>query len=88
MKKFVIILPIVFLLSGCLSTPVKRTFPEVPQALLASCPDLKQIEPTDKLSEVIKVVSDNYGTYHECRIAVETWKEWYKIQKDIFNSVK
>lgn len=88
MRNIFIFLPIVFLLSGCLTTPVKRKFPEVPQVLMVACPDLKQIEPTDKLSEVIKVVSDNYGTYHECRIAVETWIEWYKTQKDIFDSVK
>jgi DNA invertase Pin-like site-specific DNA recombinase len=50
--------------------------------------DLKKTEPTEKLSEVLKVVVDNYGQYHECKIKVDTWVEWYKTQKDIFESVK
>jgi hypothetical protein len=87
MKKLLLILPII-LLTGCLATPVKRNFPEVPKELMEACPDLKQTEPTEKLSEVLKVVVDNYGQYHECKIKVDTWVEWYKTQKDIFESVK
>ena len=88
MKKLLLVLP-VFLLTGCLlTTPVKRNFPEVPKELMEACPDLKKTEPTEKLSEVLKVVVDNYGQYHECKIKVDTWVEWYKTQKDIFESVK
>lgn len=87
--KLLLVLPIVVLLSGCLiSTPVKRNFPAVPTELMEACPDLKKTEPTEKLSEVLKVVVDNYGQYHECKIKVDTWVEWYKTQKDIFESVK
>ena len=87
--KLLLILPVVVLLSGCLTTtPVKRNFPEVPKQLMEACPDLKTTEPTEKLSEVLKVVVDNYGQYHECKIKVDTWIEWYKTQKDIFESVK
>jgi hypothetical protein len=86
--KILILLP-VLLLAGCLSTaPVKRNFPEVPKDLMESCPDLKTTQPTEKLSEVLKVVVDNYGQYHECKIKVDTWAEWYKTQKEIFESVK
>lgn len=74
-------------LSGCINTPVKRNFPEVPKELLASCPDLKQTVDTTKLSDVIKVVADNYSQYHECRIVVDAWIEWYHTQKQIFESV-
>ena len=77
-----------FLLSGCLVTPVKRNFPEVPKELMEACPDLKQTEQTQKLSEVVRVVTENYSQYHECRIKVDTWMEWYKTQKEIFDSVK
>ena len=88
MKKLVLLLP-VFLLAGCLATtPVKRNFPEVPKELMEACPDLEQVQDTQKLSEVIKVVADNYSDYHECRLKVDTWIEWYKTQKDIFESVK
>jgi hypothetical protein len=88
MKKLLLVLPLMFFLSGCLVTPVKRNFPEVPKELMEACPDLKKTEQTEKLSEVIRVVTENYSQYHECRIKVDTWIEWYKTQKDIFESVK
>jgi hypothetical protein len=87
MKRLLLLIPIV-LLAGCLATPVKRNFPEVPKELMEACQDLKTVEQTEKLSEVLKVVVDNYGQYHECKIKVDTWMEWYKTQKQIFDSVK
>jgi len=87
MKRLLLLIPVI-LLTGCLTTPVKRTIPEVPKQLMEACPDLKTTEPTEKLSEVLKVVVDNYGQYHECKIKVDTWVEWYKTQKYIFESVK
>jgi hypothetical protein len=87
MRIAVLLLPL--LLAGCLSTPVAETFPEVPAELLVACPDLKLVDPdTTKLSEVVGIVAGNYGQYQECKIKVDTWVEWYKHQKDIFNSVK
>lgn len=87
MKK---LLPLIILacLTGCVNTPVKRTFPEVPKELMVSCPDLRQTDETTKLSEVIKVVTENYSQYHECRIVVDAWIDWYTTQKQIFDSVK
>ena len=88
MKKLLLLVP-VLLLTGCLTTaPVKRNFPEVPKELMESCPDLKTVPDTEKLSDVLKVITDNYGQYQECRIKVDTWIEWYKTQKQIFDSVK
>ena len=90
MKKLLIVATLL-ILNGCAmfsATPVKRNFPSVPSELMEACPDLKKTEPTEKLSEVLKVVVDNYGQYHECKIKVDTWVEWYKTQKDIFESVK
>lgn len=84
--KLLMLIPAV-LLTGCLVTPVKRNFPEVPPEIMIACPDLKTVEPTEKLSEVLKVVVDNYGQYHECRAKVDAWVEWYKTQKHIFESV-
>ena len=78
----------VLLLAGCLNTPVQRSFPEVPEELKVACPDLNLLEPTTKLSEVISVVTKNYGQYQECQIKVDTWVEWYNSQKQIFESVK
>lgn len=78
----------IILLTGCSTAPVTQKFPDVPAELMMECPDLKETEPTTKLSDVIKVVADNYGRYHECRIKVEVWAEWYKTQKKIFEGVK
>jgi hypothetical protein len=87
--KILSILLVSILLTGCLATPVKRTFPDVPKELMEICPDLSTVtEGTTQLSEVMKVVTQNYGQYHECRIKNDLWIEWYKTQKEIFNSVK
>jgi hypothetical protein len=87
--KILSILLVSVLLTGCLATPVKRTFPDVPKELMEICPDLSTVaEGTTQLSEVMKVVTQNYGQYHECRIKNDLWIEWYKTQREIFESVK
>lgn len=85
MKYTIILLP--FLLAGCLATPVKRNFPDVPEELKVACPALKQVENTTQLSKVLDSVVDNYATYHECRAKMDAWIEWYNIQKKIFDDV-
>lgn len=87
--KYLLILTSAILLTGCLATPVKRTFPEAPKELLELCPNLKEVQPgTEKFSEVLKVVTENYSQYHECQFKNDLWKEWYDTQKQIFNTVK
>jgi hypothetical protein len=88
MKRLLALVPVV-LLTGCLNTPVARHFPEVPEELKTACPSLEQVDPnTTKLSEVVRVVTDNYTQYHECRVKVDAWIEWYQTQQAIFDSVK
>ena len=82
------LLLITVMLAGCSSVPIAPKFPEIPPELMVECTDLKETEPTTKLSDVVKVVAENYGRYHECRIKAEVWTEWYKTQKQIFESVK
>lgn len=86
MKYGILLLP--FLLAGCLVTPVKRNFPEVPQELREACPDLQKLEKGAKLSDIVSTVSSNYGQYHECRVRADAWNQWYNSQKEIFESVK
>jgi hypothetical protein len=87
--KLTLALILAILLTGCLNTPVARHFPEVPEELKTACPSLEQVDPnTTKLSEVVRVVTDNYTQYHECRVKVDAWIEWYKTQRSIFEEVK
>lgn len=87
MKYTLLLLP--FLLTGCLKTaPVKMDFPNVPEELKVACPDLAIVKDNPELSEVLEVVTANYGKYHECKNKVDAWNEWYKSQKQIYESVK
>lgn len=89
MKTLIALIP-TLLLTGCLTTvPVKRNFPSIPPELEQACPDLQQANAeTKQLSELISIVSKNYSEYHQCRIKVDLWLEWYKQQKEIFESVR
>lgn len=82
------LIPILFLTACSTLVPVKQKFPEVPKELLEQCSDLKQTQATDKLSDVLKVIVDNYGKYHECKARDDAWVEWYNKQKQIFNKVE
>ena len=85
MKIWILLAP--FMLTGCLfkqPVPIKQVWPDVPKELLDACPDLKLVKPdTDKLSDVISVVSENYSTYYECKAKVDDWIVWYNGQKKI-----
>jgi uncharacterized protein YceK len=88
MKRIFLVLS-VLLMVGCAATPIKRTFPSIPEELKSGCGDLRTIDTaTDKLSDIITVVVENYGQYHECKIKNDSWLEWYNTQKRIFDSVK
>jgi len=90
MIKYLAVLSTIVLLSGCSTlTPVKQKWPEVPKEISESCPQLKKLpEDTEKLSDVVGNVSQNYGTYYECQAKLEAWIEWYKTQKNIYEEVK
>jgi hypothetical protein len=89
MKKLLTVCAFI-LLSGCATTvPVSLSFPQVPEDLKTACPDLKPVpEGTTKLSEVVSVVTVNYGQYQECRIKIDAWTQWYNSQKKIFEGIK
>ena len=89
MKKLLLLVP-VLLLTGCLEdVPVTSKWPAIPDDLKAACPALKEVDPgTTKLSDVIGVVSENYGQYHECQVKIDSWIEWYNTQKKIQDEIK
>jgi hypothetical protein len=86
MKHLIIVA--VLLIAGCSSVPVVVKFPDVPKDMLETCPDLKSVPETTKLSEILPVVVDNYGQYYTCKDTVDSWIDWYKNQKKIFDSIK
>jgi hypothetical protein len=64
-------------------------FPEAPQEMQQPASDLKPL-PEDKknLADLLENVNENYGTYYQLKEKYEAWIEWYKAQKQIFESVK
>jgi hypothetical protein len=88
MKKLLTIFTFI-LLTGCATgVPVMVKFPEVPTEMQVACPDLNPVDTkTDKLSDVLTVVTNNYTSYYECKIKIDSWIEWYTSQKSIFDKV-
>ena len=87
--KALLIVASAVLLTGCISVPVKRSFPEAPKELMTQCPELAKLpDGTTQISEMLKVITENYGQYHECKIKSDQWIQWYNQQKKIFDSVK
>lgn len=83
MKFAVIILAV--LVSGCqTAVPVRSKFPVAPQELLTGCETLQVLNANPKLSEVAMTVANNYSLYHKCSSKVESWQDWYQLQKSIY----
>ena len=80
----------ILILSGCSHTPpIVAKFPDEPgKAAMEKCPQLTTVENGVKLSDLTKTVTMNYSTYYECAVKVDTWIEWYQIQKKIHEDIK
>jgi hypothetical protein len=87
--KYALLILVVFLTACSTPVPVKQKFPEVPKALVERCESLKKIE-GDKvaITEMLKVVVQNYGMYYECAAKVDGWNDWYLEQKRIYENIK
>jgi hypothetical protein len=87
MKKLIVIACL--LVAGCVSVPVERKFPTVPDALKEPAPVLKTLDiPKPELSDLINNANDNYSEFYRLRDKYNGWIEWYNEQKKIFDSVK
>lgn len=77
---------IAFVLYGCSTpVPIQPKFPQVPDVLMETCQQLKEMNPeTPTLKHLLTTVVDNYTLYYECAEKVEAWMSWYKQQKKIF----
>jgi hypothetical protein len=89
MKSLLIVGLAVFLTGCSISVPVKRTFPNAPAELMEPCGELTKLKDgTTQLSDMLNVITENYGQYHECKIKNDLWINWYNQQKKTFDSVK
>ncbi len=87
--KYLALVSALFLVGCSTAVPVKMTFPEVPQALMEKCEDLDKLPAdTRQLSKTAESVIKNYSKYHQCRIKVEEWQEWYKANKKLYDDIK
>jgi hypothetical protein len=78
------------LVSGCSTVvPVTQTWPEAPgQLSMEPCPQLQKLPNTPELSDVAKVIANNYTSYYECATKLETWQSWYQQQQIIFKGLR
>ena len=89
MKKLILICALMLTACASQKSIVAVKFPNVPVDLVEACPDLRQVDPTtNKLSDVLPIVADNYNQYYECKNKVDGWIEWYNTQKNISDNVK
>ena len=85
---FTLVILVLSVLTGCSTTvPVTAKFPDVPKRLMEKCPQLEVVKDDVKLSELTKTVTMNYSTYYGCAVTVDSWIEWYGVQKNIFEKV-
>lgn len=84
MKTLALMLSALFLVGCSVTVPVHRNFPAAPETLLTPCAELKRIADEAVLSEVTKIVAENYTLYHECSLKNDSWIEWYNAQKKAF----
>lgn len=83
-----IILTSLLLLTGCISVPVKHSFPKPPEIITEVCPALNQIATDEeKLTEFLKVVSKNYTLYHDCASKHDLLVKWINEQREIHDAV-
>jgi Leucine-rich repeat (LRR) protein len=85
-----LLLSVALLLAGC-STPVPLTqkFPDAPPELMKNCDNLNTLdESKNKITDLLKVVVENYKLYYECANRVEGWKLWHSTQKELFDNPK
>ena len=81
------ILSVLFLslLSSCTTTPLKIPFPNPPQELMESPPELNSLpeNKNTKLSDVGTTITENYAMYYDLMMKYKAWQDWAKKQKEL-----
>lgn len=77
------------LLTGCsTAVPVRQKFPEAPLAIQTPCPNLQQLKSPAVLSDISKIIQENYTLYHNCQLLQKSWIEWYAQQRAIYKELE
>ena len=65
------------------------TWPEAPTSLMEPVSNLDPL-PEDKksLTDLIQNANENYGKYYQLKEKYDGWQDWYKSQKQIYESIK
>ena len=87
MKNLLIVFSFV-LLTGCVTVPSSQKFPSNIDVLMETPPELQETATGASATEVFSIVIINYGTYYEVANKLKGWQEWYRIQKENYNSNK
>lgn len=75
------------LLTGCSTVvPIHVSFPDAPKELEQPCKPLKTTN-SSQLSEFTKTIVENYEQYHDCVAQENSWRTWYKQQKQLFEEL-
>ena len=82
------ILLVSFLVSACVTPPLKPKFPEVPPELLEAPRPLKEVTEGQPADKIFDTVIDNYGLYHQLSDKYSKWQLWYENQKKIYNETQ
>lgn len=88
----ILIFSLALLISGCSMfkqpVPIAPQWPEVPAELKKKCESLKTVI-GDKVSltDMMKVIVENYTLHYECSAKVDGWNEWYESQKKVYETV-
>jgi Na+-transporting methylmalonyl-CoA/oxaloacetate decarboxylase gamma subunit len=87
MRMLLVLLLTTFLI-GCVSVGAPK-FPEAPKEIKEPCPQLNLVDrDEEKLSEVLKVIVENYGKYHECAAKVDAWIKWHNEHEKIYKELR
>ena len=85
----VVIIAMMFILSGCASTktvPVTMNFPQAPEPLLMEPEKLETLpEDATQLSEILDNSTVNYGRYRELQLKFQQWQRWYDTNRRLHN---
>lgn len=94
--KLLALLLVAIIVTGCGTTKLVESKPNFPgpyidaeSKQMPKCPDLKPIpRETNSMSEIFKIVIENYTLYYQCSNKVEGWSEWYKRMKKEYDNEK